>query len=91
MPVNMPFFYPYAEESKQPLVNEIVVQLERDAITVDPSTVGQHVLDTYLPGDRIAETAPRRPGPKRQQPRLRGFPCVYEGCGRRFDRSCDLK
>ncbi|OAG01949.1 uncharacterized protein CC84DRAFT_975729 [Paraphaeosphaeria sporulosa] len=91
MPVDMPFSYPYAEEARQPLVNEIVRRLENDATTVNPNTVLKHVEDTYTPGDRTAETTSRRPGHKRQQPRPCGFPCVYEGCGRTFDRSCDLK
>lgn len=91
VPVDMPFSYPYAEESRQSLVNENVRRLEENATTVNPNTVQRFVEDTYTPGDRLAETTSRRPGHKRQPPRPRGFPCVYEGCGRIFDRSCDRK
>ncbi|KAL5388613.1 hypothetical protein PMIN02_007620 [Paraphaeosphaeria minitans] len=91
MPVDMSFSYPYAVGPAQPLVHETVRRLEDNATTVNPNTVLKHIKDTYTPGDRTAEPTSRRPSHKRQPPRPRGFPCVYEGCGRTFDRSCDLK
>ncbi|KAF2443121.1 hypothetical protein P171DRAFT_363346 [Karstenula rhodostoma CBS 690.94] len=91
VPADMPFSYPYAEEAMQSLMNANIRRLDDNATTVNPNTVQMHVEDTYTPGDRLAATTPRRPGHKRQPPRPRGFPCGYEGCGRTFDRSCDLK
>ncbi|KAF1976142.1 hypothetical protein BU23DRAFT_565845 [Bimuria novae-zelandiae CBS 107.79] len=88
-PVQIPF-YPFDEHARRLLLDANVRQLEDNATTVQPSTVQMHVEDTYTPGDRLAST-PRRPGHKRQAPRPRGFPCAFEGCGKTFDRSCDLK
>lgn len=82
----------FAEPDRQPLVNEIVRQLNDNATTVQPTTVQMHVEDTYTPGDRLqAARARRRPSHRRQPLIEGGFPCTYQGCGKTFNRSCDLK
>jgi hypothetical protein len=63
-------------------VNERIIQ---------PATVQAHVEDIYTPGDRSSGQRNRKAVSKRQAPRENGYPCDKDGCGKTFDRQCDLK
>ncbi|KAF1948253.1 hypothetical protein CC80DRAFT_328033 [Byssothecium circinans] len=89
LPPPIPYF---AEADTHPLYNTNVQYLNENATTVQPSTVQYFVEDTYTPGDRLqAVSRSRRPSHRRQAPRPGGFPCPFEGCGKTFDRACDVK
>ncbi|KAF2684451.1 hypothetical protein K458DRAFT_31981 [Lentithecium fluviatile CBS 122367] len=84
----VPFF---TDADRQPLLDANVRRLNDDATTIQPSTVQIHVEGTYNPGDRLRAVSRRSPH-KRQAPRPGGgFPCPFDGCGKSYDRSCDLK
>lgn len=79
--------YAYVTESRrQPLDKEHVWCINANETTIQPSTVQAHIEDTYTPGDR-SRRAPHR----RQAPRVGGFPCKVDGCGKAFNRACELK
>ena len=84
----------FSEAYRQPLVDDVVRRLNDDSTTIQPSTIQIHVEGTYNPGDRleaVSRAGSRRQPHRRQAPRPGGFPCVLDGCGKTFDRSCDLK
>ncbi|KAF2469637.1 uncharacterized protein BDR25DRAFT_46673 [Lindgomyces ingoldianus] len=82
----------YTSADRQTLKDEVVRQLEENATNVQEGTVQAHIEDIYTPGDRTTTTAgSQRATHRRQAPRPGGFPCSYPGCGKPFNRQCDLK
>lgn len=80
--------FAYVEADRQPLMNSHVHSLNANETTVQPATVQAHVEDIYTPGDR---TGSRRAPHRRQAPCAAGYPCKHDGCGKAFDRACELK
>ncbi|KAF2732987.1 hypothetical protein EJ04DRAFT_513533 [Polyplosphaeria fusca] len=72
-----------------PLQDKVLRQWNENATTVRPDTVQQHVADTYLPGDRLAHLAVRRQQ-RRHPPKEAGFVCSVSGCGKTYNRQCEL-
>lgn len=68
-------------------MNDNVYCLNTNETTVQPATVQAHVEDIYTPGDRLERRSPH----KRQTPRAAGYPCMHNGCGKTFNRACELK
>jgi hypothetical protein len=83
--------YQYVNPGVQPLISEHVRVMDANETTIQPATVQAHVEDTYTPGDRLSARRDRRAQQKRQAPRAGGFRCNEDGCGKTFDRQCDLK
>jgi hypothetical protein len=79
------------EARRQPLMNENVQYVNANETTIQPATVQAHIEDTYTPGDRLSKSSPRKAPHRRQAPRVHGYPCLFEGCERTFDRACELK
>jgi hypothetical protein len=80
------------EAYRQPLINEHVRCINTNQTTIQPITVQAHIEDTYTPGDRTEEAEQGWRAPyKRQAPRPGGYPCNSGGCGKIFDRACELK
>ncbi|KAF2824184.1 hypothetical protein CC86DRAFT_51464 [Ophiobolus disseminans] len=77
--------FAYVEADRQPLMNNYVQNINANETTVQPATVQAYIEDIYTPGDRTG-SAPHR----RQAPRAAGYPCKHEGCGKTFDRACEL-
>jgi hypothetical protein len=91
---------PYANtDTFPPLFDEETAEhLNANATTVQRSTVQVHIVNTYNPGDRTLRAqserrrSPHKRSHKRQPPRPGGgFPCKTQGCGKTFDRACELK
>jgi hypothetical protein len=70
----------------QPLLEEHVRQLNANAATITDEIIQVHVEGTYTPGYNIR---PPQALQKRQQRRLRGYPCTHYNCDKVFDRSCE--
>jgi hypothetical protein len=83
-------FYPFTDQEQPSLIDANVRYFEKNATTVRDDTVRSHLMDIYTPG-YPSEPTPRRLSHKRQAPRAGGFPCLFDGCVKTFDRSCDLK
>jgi hypothetical protein len=86
-----PIFAYVAEAYRQPLMNDNVRYINANETTIQPTTVQAHIEDIYTPGDRLDGTKQRRVPHRRQAPRVRGYPCQFDGCEKTFDRACELK
>jgi hypothetical protein len=74
-------------------MNNNVLYINANETTIQPATVQAHIEDIYTPGDRLddARLSSRKAPHRRQAPRARGYPCILDGCGKTFDRACELK
>ena len=82
-----PIFAYVNEVDTQPLMNNNVQHLNTNETTVQNATVQAHIEDIYTPGDRTGS----RKAQRRQAPRAAGYPCRHDGCGKTFNRACELK
>jgi hypothetical protein len=83
------FAYVTEANQQQPLMNDNVQYMNSNETTVQPATVLAHLEDIYTPGDRLGSGKARTH--RRQAPRTAGYPCMHDGCGKTFDRACELK
>lgn len=94
----IPALYGVTGDNGLPLNHGNIGAIDADETRLQTSTVEAHVGDTYNTGDHIHAPGNRihTPGDRRRRLRIRkprcedAYPCDEPGCGRVFDRQCDL-